>query len=91
MYKLLLEIPELDKLLWELEDWVRAGQLLRELNALVFRCVCDVSPPKIRSGQACQIVGHHPGQQLPVGQPGVVSRTEQHLLVPQQYPTVLFR
>jgi hypothetical protein len=33
MNKLLLEIWELDKLLRELEDWVRAGQFLRELNA----------------------------------------------------------
>ena len=33
MNKLLLEIQELDKLLRELEDWVRAGQLLRELIA----------------------------------------------------------
>jgi hypothetical protein len=33
MNKLLWEIRELDKLLRELEDWVRAGQLLRELIA----------------------------------------------------------
>ena len=46
MNKLLLEIRELDKLLRELEDWVRAVQLLWELITEVFWFVYNVSPPK---------------------------------------------
>ena len=47
MNNLLLEIRELDKLLRELEDWVRAVQLLRELIAEVFLvCLRCFSPKK---------------------------------------------
>ena len=46
MNKLLLEIREMDKLLRELEDSVRAVQLLRERITEFFLIVCDVSPQK---------------------------------------------
>ena len=47
MNKLLLEIQELDKLLRELEDWVRAGQTSAGADSLSFLvCLRCFSPKK---------------------------------------------